>query len=475
MTGKGVPSRGSPARLSTVWKRCRFISAIFIFMVAWLGYAQARDLPLYYYNLAQSARANYERSLLTNRPDLIDSYYKYAVATHEDYVRAYNAFYGQAAQQAVAVAPDSGQVFAELLKDPGNIALNLRYAQLAEAEGAPRKALTAYQRALRIDPNNTAALQGLERIAAVLGPDATKGLLLRSKDDVDNRKDAAAASGSETVFSLDGGFRYDTSASGRPDIIPRSDSFIFNASGSVFDERTLGKIRDFRLRTDLYVYSDIYLDNRDSDYNLLSLKVGPVFPLASDWQLALTPFGEISFLDYKRFSHKGGAAVSIENLQYHWLNTAEFKLGRENFSSDFEGRDAAQAEFSATFALYNLIRKDDYFFLTPGLAYNNADQDRFRYLQPAISAQYEIPVIAKLLFAADVSFFSRLYDGSEDTVPGGTRRDFNLSTGPTLTYKGFILDSIDLIARYAYEKNYSNDSTQRYESHSAGLNVKWDY
>ena len=196
--------------------------------------------------------------------------------------------------------------------------------------------------------------------------------------------------------------------------------------------------------------------------------------LASDWQLALTPFGEISFLNYKRLSHRGGAAVSIENLQDHWLNTVEFKLARENFSSKFKGRNAAQADFSTTFALYSLLRKEDYFSLTPGLAYNNADQDRFRYLQPVISAQYEIPIIKKLLFGANITYFSRLYDGSEVDV-AGQRRDFKVIAGPSLTYKGFILDSIDIVGRYSYEQNWSNDSTQQYESHSTNLNVKWDY
>ena len=161
-------------------------------------------------------------------------------------------------------------------------------------------------------------------------------------------------------------------------------------------------------------------------------------------------------------------------MQDHWLNTIEFKLARENFSSKFKGRNAAQADISATFALYSLLRKDDYFFLTPGLVYNNAGQDRFRYLQMVISAQYEIPIIKKLLFGANITYFSRLYDGSEVDV-ASERRDFNVIAGPSLTYKGLILDSIDIVGRYSYEQNWSNDSTQQYESHSTNLNVKWDY
>ena len=442
-------------------------------MVAWLGCAQARELPLHYYNLAQLARVNYEHSLLTKRSDLINSYYNYAIATYEDYVRAYNAFYGQTVQKAVA-APNSNQVYLALQQDPGNIALNLRYAQLMEAEGTKFKALLAYQRALRVDHNNAAAKAGFERISSILGPATTKELLLRSKHDVDNGKTTTNVNSTKTTLSFDGGFRYASGASGRPDIIPRTNSTILNASGSFFDERMLGKMHDFRLRTDLFVYGDLYLRDRDSDFNRLSLKVGPVFPLANNWQLALAPFGKISLLNYERFSDTGGASVSIENLQGYWLNKAEFKISRENFSSEFKGRNAAEAQLSATLALYSLLQKGDYFFLTPGLTYNNARQDRFRYIEPAISAHYEIPFLEKLLFRADINYFCRFYDDSEADV-AGKRRDSNLISRPSLTYKGFIQEAIDIVGSYSYEQNWSNDSTQQYESHSAGVNLKWNY
>ena len=473
MTGKGVPSLESPVRSYVVWGPCRFISALLVIMAAWVVCVQAKELPLHYYNLAQAARANYEHSLVTKRPDLINSYYNYAIATYEDYVRAYNAFYGQIIQQAIA-APNSDQVFSALQKDPGNIALNLRYAQLMEAEGAKSKALIAYQRTLRFDHNNAAAKEGLERTSSILGPATTKELLLRTKHDVDNGETTTNINSAKTTFSVDGGFRYATNASGRSDIIPRTDSPILNASGSILDERTLGKMHDFRLRTDLFVYSDLYLRDRDSDYNRLSLKVGPVFPLASNWQLALAPFGEINFLNYERFSDTGGASVSVENLQGHWLNVAELKLSRENFSSEFKSRNAAQAELSATLALYNLLRKGDYFFLIPGLKYNNAEQDRFRYMEPAVSAQYEIPFLKKLLFRANITYFSRFYDDSGVDV-AGQQHDSNLTSKPSLAYKGFIQDTIDIVGSYSYEQNWSNDSTQQYDSHSAGVNLKWNY
>lgn len=389
-------------------------------MAAWGGCAQARDLPLYYYNLALQARANYERALATNRPEVIRAYYNYALAAHDDYVRAYQAYYGQPVVQPVAARPV------------------------------------------------------VQRVAATPGPDATKGKLARTKTKTEDRKQAATAPADKTTLSLSGGFRYATDTSGRPDIIPREDSFILNTTASLLDERKLGSIRSFRLRTDFSVYADFYLDNSESDYDVLSLKLGPVFPLSKEWQLAVLPFGEVSFLDYKRFSHKGGFAAAIENLGDHYLHTLEVKFGRENFSSDFDGRDAGQPEINATLAFYDTFDKADKFFVTPSFAFNNAEDSRFRYLQPGVSLQYETPFGKSVLFALTLNYFARLYEGKDINV-ARNRRDANFLASPTLTYKGFIFDSVDLIGHYSYRQNWSNDGAEDYESHSVGLNVKWDY
>src|SRR5262249_15041217 len=65
----------------------------------------------------------------------------------------------------------------EILHQPTDTALNLRYAALAEQLGLTRLALAAYERILVYDPRNTTALAGVSRIRARLQPDTTTYVL----------------------------------------------------------------------------------------------------------------------------------------------------------------------------------------------------------------------------------------------------------------------------------------------------------
>ena len=68
------------------------------------------------------------------------------------------------ADPAMSVSGGSGELAslnAEILRQPNDTTLNLRYAALAEQLGKPRLALTAYERILVYDPQNQAALAGV--------------------------------------------------------------------------------------------------------------------------------------------------------------------------------------------------------------------------------------------------------------------------------------------------------------------------
>ena len=76
-----------------------------------------------------------------------------------------------------ALADQLGRLYQQILRNPENIELNLRYAELALERGQRRKALAAYERILDVDPDNRAALEGLRRITVGLTPTTTRGRL----------------------------------------------------------------------------------------------------------------------------------------------------------------------------------------------------------------------------------------------------------------------------------------------------------
>src|SRR5215470_13514607 len=61
----------------------------------------------------------------------------------------------------------------QILDNPQDVALNLRYAHAAEAAGKPRLALAAYERILINDPTNAEARAGYERVRRAIEPDFT--------------------------------------------------------------------------------------------------------------------------------------------------------------------------------------------------------------------------------------------------------------------------------------------------------------
>src|SRR5690606_30497302 len=59
---------------------------------------------------------------------------------------------------------------AQIINDPRNVELNLRYARAAEAEGDLGKALAAYERVLSYEPGNAEARKGADRVGARMLP-----------------------------------------------------------------------------------------------------------------------------------------------------------------------------------------------------------------------------------------------------------------------------------------------------------------
>src|SRR5262245_20534482 len=69
-------------------------------------------------------------------------------------------------------AAELARVYAQILRDPTNSVLNLRYAELAETNGKLHWALAAYERVLVNDPGNAEAQAGLQRVRRRLQPDS---------------------------------------------------------------------------------------------------------------------------------------------------------------------------------------------------------------------------------------------------------------------------------------------------------------
>src|SRR4051794_28358469 len=78
------------------------------------------------------------------------------------------------APTGVSRADELSDLNALILRDPGNVELNLRYARLAEEKGELKKALSAYERVTVNSPLNYEAQEGFRRIVRKLQPEGTR-------------------------------------------------------------------------------------------------------------------------------------------------------------------------------------------------------------------------------------------------------------------------------------------------------------
>ena len=89
---------------------------------------------------------------------------------------------------AAGVDPQLRQLYQQILRDPTNTELNLRYARLAESKGELRKALTAYERILINDPDNREAQTGSQQILLLLKPSFTRWTAILGGDYASNAR-----------------------------------------------------------------------------------------------------------------------------------------------------------------------------------------------------------------------------------------------------------------------------------------------
>ena len=420
----GTPGSGLLAEVGilewSISNSVRLALAVFVILATFWSNAISQDLPLYYYERALQARLNYENALLTNNPAVIKAYYEYALATHDDYIRSYQARRGR-----VAFQPK---------KNVGS--------DVPTHSGQPQD-------------NFSARLQ-------------------QHSPTEKNPSQSTHSQDKGTLITLGAGFLSDTNTSIRPDIIKPESDLIFSATASLLNESTLSTDHRYYLRTKFNANAKFNIENSENSYDLFSLKAGPVMRVSEKWQISGLPFSEVNLLNYKYFSHNNGLAIALENTEQYWINEIALEFVREFFVKKYEAYEAAKQQITANLLFANSLTKADELSIKPVISYIKARGSQYTYLNPGIVLRYSVPVAGSVRMSMLVSHFTRLYEGSKINV-SKDRRDAKFVVSPSFIYSGFFFDSTDLTAQYRFVQNWSSEVAQDYKSHSVGLNVKWTY
>lgn len=356
-------------------------------------------------------------------------------------------------------ADDLRAVFQQLLLDPGNPALNLRYAELNAQRGEIARAIAAYERVLAEDPNNAAARRALERLRLQLDPPST-----------------------EIFATL--GLQYESNAPRRdPSFLTYNDTSV-NASLTLQDERVLG---DRRWRSYASSYIDAHNRFQTGDLAYIGGNTGPILPFIDGWTVRPGIGGAYVARHYRTMYGEGDVLANFETRTMGAFQQVNLRFAAQDWSDRDPGKDALIGQLGLGFRWESLGFAGDVASFDPVVTINGADTRDNSYKSLGFTLGYVAPIAPLGFGAAPTSFFGRSalgfelhvehadYDGPDVRI-GGTapdRRDNYLAPGVRLITPSVFGLNETWTARYLYENNMSNEFVNKYINHTFGLSASW--
>ncbi len=364
------------------------------------------------------------------------------------------AFFLLAAPVA-ASAEDFARLNAQMLNDPTNIELNLRYARLAEERGQLDKALAAYERVLAYDPNNAEAKSGLERARVRMLPAVTE------------------------IFT-----EFGAGSDSNPHQVPTGQKIDVDLFGrvSVRDERTL---MDTRWRTTGLFIGNLYRESGDLDYGYGSAAVGPVYAVGPSFTMHPAIGGTVSYFDHHLFYSEAFTSLIFEGYQGGVVQTYRFRGGYRDFDNFFPASQGFFADATAKFAKPEVLVAGDLFIFSPWVRWSGVggsflvntptirvsnDVQLGRYGEGGARVEYYLTLVDWLMAGVNFSYNQREYAKSPLLTGGFLKRQDDIySPGASLIFRHVLSVPGDIRLDYRYERDDSNDPMSSYTDHIVTL------
>ncbi|MDA7946772.1 MAG: tetratricopeptide repeat protein [Hyphomicrobiaceae bacterium] len=351
-----------------------------------------------------------------------------------------------------AAADELDVVFGQLLAEPANPSLNLRYAELAIARGETRKALAAYERVLAQDPTNRQVIRAYNRAKRRLQPTVT-------------------------AFTLSTGFIYESN----PRQVTGGSRFnesdvAFEATLLMFDERT---ISGHRWRTVGNAGGHLQFEVGDLNDAYVSLITGPVIDLGTKTRLHIAPGTAGAWLDDDWVYYDGLIKFTLERVAMGATQDVTVAVKHRETNSDFGGSDGLIVEVNGNFVRPNVIKPGDSLYVLPHFRYSkpggNGPGRVFQnslfpgdYIEYGGRLVYYKPVAKRRIYlGGGIGVFERDYN---QNVAFGTKDREDTLIVPTahVILPNVRRSKFDLRFDYRFEHNDSNDPTEDFENHVVG-------
>lgn len=334
----------------------------------------------------------------------------------------------------------------QILENPQDVALNLRYARAAEEAGQLRLALAAYERLLINDPGNAEARRGYERIRRALEP-------------------------GYTTTRVEAGVRWDSN--------PRNVDTGGEEAWTGFVHATLMNERAFggrRWRSVVNAQVEHTPDIDQLDYAFLGAQTGPIYYLAPHKAALPAIGGGVASLDGYLYFTEINAGLTFEGrgdgVSYWW----RVRGGWRDYGAESTADEGPYAELIGGLSAPRFLADRGTLVLIPWVRWSDVEGSSFnffdeqapgQYTEYGLDAEYRLRVTDRVSVAAGGRVRQREFDRT--MVGPDARSDTYLAPHASMTLHGVLPCACDLRVRYQHRRNDSNDNTAEYDAEQVSL------
>ena len=345
----------------------------------------------------------------------------------------------------------------QILRNPGNPELNVRFAQLAERSGYLRWALAAYERAILVDPNNPEVLSGLTRVRRALQPNTT-------------------------LVTVQLGTQYESNPTYY--IGPRRPELQAIGSAALLDERN---INGTRWRTNALVAGIVHGREDDLSYGVAGVEIGPVLDAWPGWSFRPAIGGNVSYFDHRFYYSEAAASGTFESSADNMYRALTVRGAYRSYDDFFPSSHGFYVEARGRLALPNVLSTGVVAVASPWVVWSDIGGNAsvvtpiITELQPGAYIEYggRLDLIKSLTewvaVGVNVVVSQRDYRNDIVAATGDKRRDFIVSPGASLVFPNLFASQAGLRLDYRFINDNSNDQTKSFTDHVVTASVIWSF
>ncbi len=337
----------------------------------------------------------------------------------------------------------------QILENPQDANLNLRYARVAEAQGKLRLALTAYERVLINQPDNLEAQHGYERMRRVIEP-AYDSLRVEFGEQWDSN-------------ALDLSEDEESAAT----------TFV---SGTWVDERRFGPRR---WRTYATFQVEITPEIDELNYGYVGVQAGPFLDL-SPTSAAIPSIGvAVSSFANEFYYGEVNAGVTIEGHRDSTTYWGRLRSGYRQYGESSTANQGFYGELMGGISVPNIASANDWIVAVPWIRWSGIEGSTIDFLNDPIApgqyaeygldASYNYRINDHISLGIGAMGRDRYYLQTE--VAANNRHDTFIAPKASVTFWNLMSCSCGLKLSYEYRANQSNDAFSEYQGDEASISL----